>query len=311
MKKLGQKVLGLALGGAMLLSSLPMAAVGAAETAGTPYGEGGYDASVPHVVVNQVFGASDDAEVVSHSFIELYNQADAAVSLDGWYLWYRSSEDGGDESWQSFALSGDIAANGHYLVRCGAVDELANGAWMVPAGDAEWNVQLHNKGVAVALLSEDTDLNAENFAGAVTDENRPAGYVDLLAVQGNDEEAAQIPPAYEGSYEGVQSKKKAVCRQNFADTDDNAADAEDLDYSDLTPADVPVQNARGRPSPRRRRSSRTSSKMTASFRTPRSGSKRRAASRWAPPTRTAASPRSSPTTRPTAARTSSTGRSRF
>ena len=245
MKKLGQKVLGLALGGAMLLSSLPMAAVGAAETAGTPYGEGGYDASVPHVVVNQVFGASDDAEVVSHSFIELYNQADAAVSLDGWYLWYRSSEDGGDERWQSFALSGDIAANGHYLVRCGAVDELANGAWMVPAGDAEWNVQLHNKGVSVALMSEDTDLNAENFAGAVTDENRPAGYVDLLAVQGNDEEAAQIPPAYEGSYEAVQSKKKAVCRQNFADTDDNGADAEDLDYSDLTPADVPVQNASG------------------------------------------------------------------
>ena len=73
----------------------------------------------------------------------------------------------------------------------------------------------------------------------------PDSDVDLLAVQGNDEEAAQIPPAYEGSYEAVQSKKKAVCRQNFADTDDNAADAEDLDYSDLTPADVPVQNASG------------------------------------------------------------------
>ena len=96
MKRFGKRVFAAVLGGAMLLTSVPTAAVGAAETAGTPYGEAGYDVSVPHVVVNQVFGASDDAEVVSHSFIELYNQADTAVALDGWYLWYKSSADGGD-----------------------------------------------------------------------------------------------------------------------------------------------------------------------------------------------------------------------
>ena len=246
MKRLGKRVLAAALGGAMLLTSVPVAAVGAAEAAGTPYGEDGYDVTVPHVVVNQVFGASDDAEVVSHSFIELYNQADTAVTLDGWYLWYKSSADGGEEAWQSFALEGEIAGKGHFLIRCGAVDELANGAWLVPAGDMEWNIQLHNKGVSVALFCGEADLNADaDFAGAVGEENRPANYVDLLAIQGNDAEDAQIPPAYEGTYEAEQSKKKAVARENFADTDDNAADAQDLDYSDVTPADVPVQNSAG------------------------------------------------------------------
>ena len=244
MKRFGKRVFAAVLGGAMLLTSVPTAAVGAAETAGTPYGEAGYDVSVPHVVVNQVFGASDDAEVVSHSFIELYNQADTAVALDGWYLWYKSSADGGDTEWQPFALEGEIAAKGHFLVRCGAVDELVSGAWLVPAGDMEWDVQLHNKGVAVALFCGEADPNA-GFAGEITDANRPANYVDLLAMQGNDAEDAQIPPAYEGAYEAEQSKKKAVVRENFADTDDNAADARDLSYSDVTPADVPVRNAAG------------------------------------------------------------------
>ena len=51
--------------------------------------------------------------------------------------------------------------------------------------------------------------------GAVTEENRPEGYVDLLAVQGNDREDAQIPPAYEGAYAPEQSKKKAAAQKRI------------------------------------------------------------------------------------------------
>lgn len=67
--------------------------------------------------------------------------------------------------------------------------------------------QLHNKGVAVALFDRAVTLT-DSFAGAVTDENRPEGYVDVLAVQGNDAEDAQVPPVYEGAYEDIQSKKR-------------------------------------------------------------------------------------------------------
>lgn len=245
MKKSVKRLLAAALGAAMCMSTVPVAAF-AAETpqVGTPYdAAGSYNVSVPHVVVDQVFGASDDAEVVSHSFIQLYNQAEAAVSLDGWYLWYQSSPDG-ETQWQRLQLAGEIAAKGYFLIRCGQVDEVAEDAWMIPAGDMEWDIQLYNKGVSVALLSKDIVLT-ETFSGAVTDENRPEGYVDVLAVQGNDTEEGQIPPVYEGAYEDIQSKKKAVRRDDHADTDDNAADASEADYSKLTAEDMPVQNSRG------------------------------------------------------------------
>ena len=245
MKRSLKRVLAAGLGAALCLSTVPVTALAQEAAAGTPYAaDGTYNVSVPHVVVNQVFGASDDAEAVTHSFIELYNQSDAAVSLDGWYAYYKSSPDGGDTAWSSLALQGTIAAKGHFLIRCGQVDTVADGAWQIPAGDMEWNVQLHNKGVSVALFSQKAELT-DTFAGAVTDANRPAGYVDVLAVQGNDAEAAQIPPVYEGEYEDIQSKKKAVRRDNFADTDDNAADASDLNYEDAKAEDAPVLNGKG------------------------------------------------------------------
>ncbi len=245
MKKIGKKLLSVLVGGAMLVSSAPVPA-GAAPAAGTPYNaQGEYDVSVPHVLVNQVFGASDNAEYSSHSFIELYNPTSSAVSLEGWNLYYKSSEDGPDAAaWQSFALTGSIAAQGYYLVRCAAVEPVDAKAWMIPAGDAQWNVPLHNKGLSVLLTSEAVTLGAD-FAGAVTDENRPEGYVDLLAVQGNDSEPEQAPPVYEGEYADIQSKKKAVRRTDFADTDNNKNDGGELNYEDVSAADKPVQNSKG------------------------------------------------------------------
>lgn len=65
---------------------------------GTPYTAAGiYDVNIPHVMINQVYGGSDDG-AASHSFIELYNPCDEAVDLKGWELQYRSSEDGKEQS---------------------------------------------------------------------------------------------------------------------------------------------------------------------------------------------------------------------
>ena len=248
MKRFGKKVLSVLVGGAMLVSAAPVAA-GAAEApkAGTPYTESGaYDVNVEHVIVNQVMGAGDDAEFVSHSFIELYNPTEVNVSLSGWYIYYKSSEKGSHAAaWEEFALSGSIEAGGYYLIRCGEVDEVLPVAWLIPAGDAEWEgVQLNNKGLSVALTSQRADLSG--LSGELTEANRPAGYVDMLAVQGNDEEDDQIPPAYEGKYGSFQSKKKAVRRDNFADTDNNKDDVAELNYEDVaSPDEKPVQNSAG------------------------------------------------------------------
>ena len=50
-----------------------------------------------HVVINQVYGGSDDG-YADHSFIELYNPTDEAVDLNGWSVQYRSSADGSRRS---------------------------------------------------------------------------------------------------------------------------------------------------------------------------------------------------------------------
>lgn len=210
---------------------------------GMPYNtEGQYDVTVDHVIINQVYGGSDDGDA-SHSFIELYNPCDETVDLNGWELQYQPSADDEDSAgtWQQLALTGTIPAQGYYLIRCGATED---GAYQVPEGDQEWDVQLHNKGVSVALFSQDVTLD-NRFAGAVTADNRPEGYVDLLAVQGNDGDDAQMPPVYEGAVSPDQSKKKAVRRAGFADTDDNGTDTEVIDYSETVPEEKGPHNASG------------------------------------------------------------------
>ena len=109
-----QKKIAAVAGAAMAVSAFSAAATAAGETAssGTPYtAEGKYDVTVEHVLVNQVYGGSDDG-AASHSFIELYNPCDAAVDLAGWELLYQSSADGGQTSWQELTPTGTIPANG-------------------------------------------------------------------------------------------------------------------------------------------------------------------------------------------------------
>ena len=152
-----------ALTASLLPTGLTVSAAGS--EAGTPYtAEGTYDVTVPHVIVNQVYGGSDDG-AASHSFIELYNQTAEDVDLTGWRLAYRSSEDGDDNGqWSYFELTGVIRAKGYYLVRCGAT---SGTDYTVPAGDQEWDIRLHNKGVSVALLDEHAEDLTDAFAGAI------------------------------------------------------------------------------------------------------------------------------------------------
>ncbi len=234
-----RKVLTGLLTAAVALSTMPVAFAANTES-GTPYTvDGVYDVEVPHVLVNQIYGGSDDG-VASHSFIELYNPCDVDIDLNGWELQYRSSADGSMEKWEELSLTGAIKAQGYYLIRCGAVDGTAD--YQVPEGDQQWDIQLHNKGVSVALFCKNAALD-EGFAGAVTDGNRPEGYVDLLAVQGNDAEEAQAPVAYEGQYAPEQSKKKAIRRIGFIDTDDNSSDIEVIDYSEAVTEDKGPHNS--------------------------------------------------------------------
>lgn len=190
-----------------------------------------------HVIINQIYGASDDG-YASHSFIELYNSGNKPVNLNGWSVQYRSSAGGNQpDSWAVCKLTGVIDAYGYYLIRCGATAK-PSGSYQVPEGNQEWNISLHNKGISVALISTDKPLT-DDFSGDVTRTGFavPEGFEDLAAVQGNDGTKMQIPPAYEGGYAAIQSKKKAIRRINFTDTNNNAADFEEINYSKAVSAD--------------------------------------------------------------------------
>lgn len=190
-----------------------------------------------HVIINQVYGASNDG-YADHSFIELYNPTVKNINLNGRSVQYRSSADGNQaDGWAVLKLTGVIEANGYYLVRCGAVTK-PSGSFKVPQGNQEWNIVLHNKGVSVALLSNDTPLT-DAFAGNITASGfaLPAGFVDLAAAGGNDGTADQAPPAFEGAFASIQSKKKAIRRIGFADTDNNKADFEEVNYSKSVSSD--------------------------------------------------------------------------
>lgn len=196
-----------------------------------------YAAEGSHVIINQVYGASDDG-YADHSFIELYNPTDAAVDLTGWSVQYRSSKEGPQaDSWNVLELSGVIGAGDYYLIRCGAVTA-PSGSYQIPQGNLEWDMVLYNKGLSVVLLST-TEPLTDAFGGDITADDfvLPQGFVDLAAVQGNDGTDEQVPPAYEKAYAAIQSKKKAIRRVDFTDTDNNAADFEEVNYSKSVSAD--------------------------------------------------------------------------
>ena len=230
MKKMISTVIALMI---LAVSAVPVFATGEGEGGNTP---------PDHVIINQVYGASDNG-YASHSFIELYNPTGEDIDMSSWSVQYKSSADGDHSTaWQKLDLTGTIKAEGYYLIRCGAVTKSdSTNPYQVPDGDQEWNMQLHNKGLSVALVDNQTQLT-EGFTGNVNvldGDTVPEieGLVDLAAAQGNDTEDNQIPPAYEGDYEDIQSKKKAIRRVNFRDTDNNKDDFEAVYYSETVDAD--------------------------------------------------------------------------
>ncbi|WP_157265736.1 choice-of-anchor I family protein [Paenibacillus sp. FJAT-27812] len=202
---------------------------------GTPYTVGNsYDVTVPHVIINQVYGgglSTDSAILLSHGFIELYNPTNSDIDLSGWSLQYTdrgsSAQTGPTLQWQKLDLSGTIKAHSSFLVKGASTGATSPKVNLSAKGDQSWERFINNKGLKVALMSNQIQLTDANPF-----ETKPAGYVDMIGSGSNDNgsDIDGFETAYPtGPTEGT-SKKKAIRRSDFADTDNNKIDFKQIDY---------------------------------------------------------------------------------
>ncbi|UKS26050.1 choice-of-anchor I family protein [Paenibacillus sp. HWE-109] len=254
MKKVSTKVISVFLSAAVAASSLtavvtPALAVVSQVTVtpGTPYNAAGnYDVTVPHVFINQVYGgglATDTKNTASsHGYIELYNPTDRDISLEGWSLQYADrgtpALTGATGDWQKLDLTGTIKARSSFLVLGQATGSAAPKFNLTNTYDQMWSGRfINNKGLKVALLSNQTKLDMSN-KNPFANDPKPAGYVDMLGTGSNDGDNTNVLTdidGYEVDYpkgdtEGT-SKQKGVRRKTLNDTDNNKLDFAQFDIT--------------------------------------------------------------------------------
>jgi uncharacterized protein len=109
----------------------------------------------PDIVVSQVYGGGGNSgATLKNDFIEIYNRGATTVSVDGWSVQYASAA---GSTWQVTALSGQIPAGQHYLVKeaqgtAGTVD--------LPTPDATGAIPMSGTAGKVALVTNATALTA-------------------------------------------------------------------------------------------------------------------------------------------------------
>ncbi|WEK54756.1 MAG: choice-of-anchor I family protein [Candidatus Cohnella colombiensis] len=246
MKFSGKKLLSLVLAAELLLSSFVSGgsayAAPATPLAGTPYqANSAYDVTVPHVVINQIYGGGTDTTVtVSNGFIELYNPTDSDVNLTGWSLHYADAPiTGVSTSWVKLDLQNTIKAHSSYLVvgadlnTTSPILNVSNSYDQKLVDSNGIDIFINNKGIKVALFSNTNVLTEVNPFNSTTKLPTVEGYVDMVGTAGND--AGNLIDGYETDFttgkNASNSKKIAIRRIGFTDTDNNKTDFELVDYS--------------------------------------------------------------------------------
>ena len=214
--------------------------------------------TAPSVIINQMYGRGFDRENLnnrasagSHSFVELYNTGTTDVDLKGYSL-----HAGNNSDWNGLLeLNGTIPAKHSFLVRVN--HQPANSALspnlIITDFDQAWPVNafsstrigFDNKNLKVLLKYGTASLgevtNPFNTDGTG---RKVEGYVDMLAVSGNDSYPQGVnafetsstkrpaPTEFSGLYDTVfgQSRQKAARRKFFTDTNDSYDDVKIIDY---------------------------------------------------------------------------------
>ncbi|WP_115992049.1 choice-of-anchor I family protein [Cohnella lupini] len=210
---------------------------------GTPYDASGYNVTVPHVIINQVYGGGASTATktpITNGFIELYNPTTSDIDLSSWSIWYagRDSEDctASADSWVQLNLTGTIKAGSYYLITGGKYGDPSTIVLDIDGkGDQSWPSKFfNNKGLKVLLVGNQSPTPPiKNPYEAISSD-----YVDMVGVACN--ETNSSIDGYEGATYPTgkdfgQSKQKSVKRISLTDTDNNGVDFKQINYEKATP----------------------------------------------------------------------------
>jgi len=170
-----------------------------------------------HLIINQAAGVGKNADgALSHSFVEIYNPTDAAVSLDGKSLQYADN----GAAWNVLKLSGSIPPSKSFLVRANGTVNSKNARYEIYYADMDWSQVISNDSFKFALVEGIEPLNVYNPAAA-------QGVIDLIGAYNT---SASVDFGEGGAPLRDISKQKSARRTSFFDTDNNTADFESVDY---------------------------------------------------------------------------------
>ncbi len=167
------------------------------------------------VVINEAYlsGGSSGA-AFKNKFVELYNSSDAALSLEGWSLQYRSGTGAGAPS-SVAALKGSIPAKGHYLVK-GGTNSSASTAAELPPADVEATGFNPSGTTGTIVLARQATAVDPLASGSVVGQ---ADIADLLGYGTSNTFETQAAKAPSGN-----TDVKSLNRSNGTDSNNNAAD---------------------------------------------------------------------------------------
>jgi predicted extracellular nuclease len=161
------------------------------------------------VIITEVYGGGGNSGApYTHDFVELTNNSDEPVAVDGWSIQYASAA---GTSWTNkILLTGTIAPGGVYLAQ-GAPG--AGSGVPLPPPDATGNVSISASSGKVALVTSTTSLTCATGCATAPDVLDFVGYGAA-----NDAETAPAP--------GTSNTTSATRKDPTKDLDNNAAEFE-------------------------------------------------------------------------------------
>ncbi len=201
--------LGTALSAALVAT--PLAAAPAFAVDAPPAG------SSPVVISEAYLSGGSSGAAFKNKFVELYNSSDAAVSLEGWSLQYRTGTGTGTPT-SVTALKGSIPAKGYYLVKGGTNSNASSPSTApeLPAADVEATGFNPAGTIGTIVLAKQSGALNPLASGSVIE---PANVADLLGYGTSNTFEAQAATAPSSN-----TDVKSLNRSNGTDSNNNKTD---------------------------------------------------------------------------------------